>query len=131
MTYVCSFVDHNIFIRHFGHGVGHQKDRWQQEADTATEIEADSEGNNNNIEELDEHEEEINEDEESEGEELASESNNNDGSNDGCNSNNLGYASFQLAARNNGNNIGVAAYYIIYYILPIQCAFPSTPKTNV
>ena len=86
-------MDHDIFIRHFGHGVGHQKDRWRQEADTATKIKADSEGNNNDIEEVNEHEEEINKDEESEGEELASESNNNR-SDDGCNSDDLGYASF-------------------------------------
>jgi len=93
MTCFCSFVGHDIFMRHFGDGVGHQKDRLWQKVDTTTEIDADSEGNNDDIEELDEHEEEINEDEESEGEELASESDN-DGSDDGCNSDDLGYASF-------------------------------------
>jgi hypothetical protein len=93
MTCFCSFVDHDIFMRHFGDGVGHQKDRLRQEVDTATEIDADSERNDDDIEELDEHEEEIDEDEESEGEELASESDD-DGSDDGCDSNDLGYASF-------------------------------------
>jgi len=79
MTCFCSFVGHDIFMRHFGDGV-----------DNATEIDADSEGNDDDIEELDEHEEEIDEDEESEGEELASESDD-DGSDDGCDSDDLGY----------------------------------------
>ncbi len=59
-------------------------------------MEADLEGNDENIEETDEHEEEIDKDEELEGEEeLASESDNNDGGSDsGCNIDDLGYASF-------------------------------------
>jgi len=83
-----------MFMRYFGHGVGHQEYRWRQEVDTATEMEAGS-GNDDDIEELDEHEEEIDEDssltKESEGEEdLGSESD------DGCESDgdDLGYASF-------------------------------------
>ena len=90
MACFCSFVDRDIFMRHFGDGVGHQKDRLRQEVDTATEIDADLEGNDDDIEELDKDEEEIDEDEESEGEELASESDD-DGSDDGCDSDDLGY----------------------------------------
>ena len=96
MTCVYSFVDHDMFMRHFGHGVGHQQDRWWQEVEAVTEMEADLEGNNENIEETDEHEEEIDKDEKLEGEEeLASESDDNDGgSNSGCDIDDLGYASF-------------------------------------
>ena len=84
-----------MFMRHFGHGVGHWQYR-RQEVETVTEMEADSEGDNNDIEEIDE-QEDIDEDEESEGEEeLASEKSDEDGSGDECDSDgsDLGYASF-------------------------------------
>jgi len=67
VTHVCSFVDRDMFMRHFGHGVGHQQYRWQQEDDATIKIEADLDGDNDNIEELDEHKEEIDSDKEFEG----------------------------------------------------------------
>jgi len=84
-----------MFMRHFRHGVGHWQYR-QQEVKTVTEMEADSEGNDDNIEEIDE-QENIDKNEESEGEEeLASEKSNKDGSDNECDSNDLdlGYVSF-------------------------------------
>ena len=88
-----------MFMRHSGHGVGHQQIGTQQEV----EPERGPEGDDDDTEEIDEHEEQIdvdvdvdNSDKGSEGEELASESNDNldDTSNEGCDSDNLGYASF-------------------------------------
>jgi hypothetical protein len=84
-----------MFMRQFGHGVGHWQYR-QQEVETVTEMEANLEGNDIDIEEINE-QENIDKDEESEGEEeLASEKSDEDGSDDECNSNDsdLGYVSF-------------------------------------
>jgi len=86
-----------MFMRHLGQGVGHQQHKqWQEGGDT--EMDTNSEGNEDDTDEIDECEEGVNdEDDESEGEvELISESNDDDGTNDGHDrdSDNLGYASF-------------------------------------
>jgi len=88
-----------MFMRHSGHGVGHQQIGTQQEV----EPERGPEGNNDDTEEINKHEEQIdvdvdvdNSDKGSEGEELASESDDNsdDTGDEGCDSDDLGYASF-------------------------------------
>ena len=88
-----------MFMRHLGHGVGHQQiGMWQE-----VEPERGPKGNDDDTEEIDEHEEQIdvdidvdNSDKGSEGEKLASESDDDsdDTGDEGCNSNDLGYASF-------------------------------------
>ena len=85
-----------MFIRHLRHGVGHQQHKQWQEGNT--EMDANSEGNEDDTDEIDECKKGVDdEDDESEGEvELISESGDDDGSNNGCDcdSDNLGYASF-------------------------------------
>jgi hypothetical protein len=99
MACVHSFVDRDMFMRHSGHGIGRQQIGTRQEV----EPERGPEGDVDDAEEIDEHEDQINvdvdvdnSDKESEGEGLASESDDDsdDSGDEGCDSDDLGYASF-------------------------------------
>jgi hypothetical protein len=89
VTHVYRFVDRDMFLRHFGHGVGHG-----QPEEVETNMDADLTRNDDDVEGSDEHDDNGSEEEDS----LASESDNDDGSDDGCGSDDsdldLGYASF-------------------------------------
>lgn len=83
-------------MRHLGLGVGHDPEQCRTQQEVDTELGADD-GNDDDTEEMDEDDLNVDDsDNESEGEVIASGSDNDSdaGSDDGCDSDDLGYASF-------------------------------------